>query len=90
MVSSPCDSLGLISEPRVPSQSFELRHLPGYVVSGGIELPIEGQPTRMLKPGDGFQVPVATPHAGGKSGDAKTVVVSTYVVEKGKPLASPA
>jgi quercetin dioxygenase-like cupin family protein len=62
----------------------------GYVVSGGIELPIQGQPTRMLKPGDGFQVPVATPHAGAKNGPVKTVVVSTYVVEKGKPLASPA
>src|ERR1700727_1153012 len=62
----------------------------GYVVSGGIELPVEGQPTRMLKAGDGFQVPVATPHAGAKNGDTKTVIVSTYVVEKGKPLASPA
>ena len=62
----------------------------GYVVSGAIELPIQGQPTRMLKPGDGFQVPVATPHAGAKNGPAKTVVVSTYVVEKGKPLATPA
>jgi quercetin dioxygenase-like cupin family protein len=62
----------------------------GYVVSGGLELPIEGQPTRMMKPGDGFQIPVATPHAGAKNGDTKTVIVSTYVVEKGKPLASPA
>jgi quercetin dioxygenase-like cupin family protein len=62
----------------------------GYVVSGGIELPIQGQPTLMLKPGDGFQVPVATPHAGAKNGDTKTMIVSTYVVEKGKPLASPA
>lgn len=62
----------------------------GYVVSGGIDLPIQGQPTRTLKPGDGFQVPVATPHAGAKNGDVRTVVVSIYVVEKGKPLASPA
>ena len=62
----------------------------GYVVSGGIDLPIQGLPTRTLKPGDGFQVPVATPHAGAKNGTVKTVVVSTYVVEKGKPLASPA
>ncbi len=62
----------------------------GYVVSGGIDLPIQGLPTRALKPGDGFQVPVATPHAGAKNGNVKTVVVSTYVVEKGKPLASPA
>ena len=62
----------------------------GYVVSGGLELPVQGQPTRMLKPGDGFQIPVETPHAGGKNGDVKTVIVSTYVVEKGKPLATPA
>ena len=28
-----------------------------YVLEGGFELPIEGEPTRTLKPGDGFQVP---------------------------------
>ena len=61
-----------------------------YVVEGGLELPIEGQPTRTLKPGDGFVVPPMTPHAGGKNGDKKTKIVSTYIVEKGKPLASPA
>jgi len=43
-----------------------------------------------LKPGDGFQVTAETPHAGGKNGDAKTRIASTYVVEKGKPLATPA
>ncbi len=62
----------------------------GYVVAGGIDLPIEGQPTKSLKPGDGFQVPAETPHAGGPNGAQKTTIVSTYVVEKGKPLASPA
>jgi quercetin dioxygenase-like cupin family protein len=61
-----------------------------YVIEGGLELPIEGQPTRTLKPGDGFVVPPNTPHAGGKNGDKKTRIASTYVVEKGKPLASPA
>jgi quercetin dioxygenase-like cupin family protein len=61
-----------------------------YVLEGGFELPIEGQPTRMLKPGDGFQIPPATPHAGGKAGTAKSKILITYVVEKGKPLASPA
>ena len=62
----------------------------GYILEGGLDLPIQGQPTRTLKPGDGFQVPPETPHAGGKNGDAKTKVAITYVVEKGKPLASPA
>src|SRR5262245_59741678 len=45
-----------------------------YVIEGGFELPIEGQPTRTLKPGDGFQVPPNTPHAGGKPGDKKTKI----------------
>jgi len=61
-----------------------------YVLEGGFELPIQGQETRMLKAGDGFQIPADTPHAGGKAGTAKTRVLITYVVQKGKPLASPA
>jgi hypothetical protein len=36
-----------------------------------------------------FQVPTRTPH-GGPNEPAKTVIISTYVVEKDKPLASPA
>jgi len=43
-----------------------------------------------LKPGDAFQIPAGTPHAGGMPGTAKTRILITYVVEKGKPLASPA
>lgn len=62
----------------------------GYVLEGGLDLPIQGQPTRTLKPGDGFQVPPETPHAGSKNGDKTTRIAITYVVEKGKPLASPA
>jgi len=60
-----------------------------YVMEGGFELPIENQPTKMLKPGDAFQIPPNTPHAGGKPGTAKSRLLITYVVEKGKPLASP-
>ena len=61
-----------------------------YVLEGGFELPVQGQPTRMLKAGDGFQIPPETPHAGGKPVAAKSRLLITYVVEKGKPLASPA
>ena len=61
----------------------------GYVAEGGTELTIDGQGTLKLAAGEGFQVPTGTPH-GGVNGPAKTVVISTYVVEKGKPLASPA
>ena len=38
-----------------------------YIVEGGLDLPIEGQPIRTLKTGDGFVVPPNTPHAGGKN-----------------------
>jgi quercetin dioxygenase-like cupin family protein len=61
-----------------------------YVLEGSIELPVQGQPTRMIKAGDGVQIPPETPHAGGKPSDVKSRVLITYVVEKGKPLASPA
>jgi quercetin dioxygenase-like cupin family protein len=61
----------------------------GYVAEGGTELTIEGQGALKLGAGDGFQVSTGVPH-GGVNGPAKTVVISTYVVEKGKPLASPA
>jgi hypothetical protein len=44
----------------------------------------------MIKAGDGFQIPPETPHAGGKPGDTKSRILITYVVDKGKPLASPA
>ena len=43
-----------------------------------------------FKPGDGVVIPPNTPHAGGKNGDKASHLISTYIVEKGKPLASPA
>ena len=61
----------------------------GYLVEGGTDLAIDGVGALSLKPGDGFQVPTGAPH-GGRNGPSKTVIISTYVVEKGKPLASPA
>ena len=60
-----------------------------YIIEGGTELAIDGVGTLTLKPGDGYQVPTGVPHSG-KNGTAKTVIAATYVVEKGKPLASPA
>lgn len=61
-----------------------------YVLEGSVEIPVAGRPTRMLKAGDTIQIPPETPHAGGKPSDMQTRLIITYVVEKGKPLASPA
>ncbi len=60
-----------------------------YLVEGALELDVEGQPALQMKAGDGFVVPARTIHAA-KNGPEKAVLASTYVVEKGKPLASPA
>jgi quercetin dioxygenase-like cupin family protein len=61
-----------------------------YMIEGTLELPIEGKPTLMLKAGDAFQVPPGTPHGGGKASNSKCRIAATFVVEKDKPLASPA
>lgn len=60
-----------------------------YVVEGGVELLVDGESGRTLSPGEGFQVPPGVPHSA-KNGPTKTVLAGTYVVQKDKPLASPA
>jgi quercetin dioxygenase-like cupin family protein len=60
-----------------------------YVVEGGLELSVKGEPVKAVKPGDGFQVPPETPHAA-RNGDKPTKLIVTFVVDKDKPLASPA
>lgn len=61
----------------------------GYLIEGGFELLIEGEQPRQLKAGDSYVVPPNTNHDA-KTGAAGAKVIATYVVEKGKPLASPA
>ena len=61
----------------------------GYVIEGATELTVEGVGTFNLKPGDAYQAPAGVPHSG-RNGSAKTTIAATFVVEKGKPLASPA
>jgi quercetin dioxygenase-like cupin family protein len=60
-----------------------------YVMDGELALFVKGQPDRKVKAGEGFQIPPEVPH-GGKTGDKPAKLVVTYVVEKDKPLASPA
>ena len=62
----------------------------GYVLEGTLELQITGQPPRTLKAGDVFYVPAGIVHDGKNVGSGPAKVLATYVVEKGKPVASPA
>jgi len=59
-----------------------------YILEGQILLEIEGKPPQTLKPGDTFFIPAGQVHAAKNSGTTPAKVVSTYIVEKGKPLAT--
>ena len=61
----------------------------GYVLEGDFTLLVEGQPPLPLKAGESYKVAPGAIHDA-RSGDKGAKVIATYVVEKGKPLASPA
>lgn len=62
----------------------------GYVLEGELELKIDGQPPKIIHAGETFFVPAGLVHDGVNSGKGKAKVLATYVVEKGKPVATPA
>jgi len=61
-----------------------------YVIEGEITVEVEGKPPATLKAGDTFFVPAGTVHRAKNTGKTPAKVVSSYVLEKGKPLATPA
>ncbi|HTM48662.1 MAG TPA: cupin domain-containing protein [Bryobacteraceae bacterium] len=61
-----------------------------YVLEGEAEILIEGQPARKVKAGDGFIIPSGARHDAHNTGSRPLKLVGVYVVEKGKPLATPA
>jgi quercetin dioxygenase-like cupin family protein len=61
-----------------------------YVEAGQFVLEIEGQPAKTLKAGDAFMVPANTVHNGHPAPGATAKVLATYVIEKGKPVSTPA
>jgi quercetin dioxygenase-like cupin family protein len=60
-----------------------------FVLEGSGELRIDGEPARLLKPGDAFQAPPDRIHCV-QIGDETARVCSTLVVRKGEPLVSAA
>jgi quercetin dioxygenase-like cupin family protein len=61
----------------------------GFVLEGQLVVEMEGKPPAMLKAGDVFFVPAGQVHAAKNTGTTPAKVISTYIVEKGKPLATP-
>jgi quercetin dioxygenase-like cupin family protein len=77
---APNASIGRHTHPGVES---------GYVLEGELTLIVEGQPEKTLKVGESYVVPNGAVHDA-RTGPAGGKVIASYVVEKGKPLATPA
>ena len=61
-----------------------------YVLEGEATLLVDGQAPRQVKAGESFVVPAGVVHDAHNNGTAAIKLVGVYVVEKGKPLATPA
>ena len=60
----------------------------GYVIQGDFVLKVVGKPDQTFKAGDSFETSPQTVHDGCSVSGNK--LIDTFVIEKGKPLASPA
>lgn len=61
----------------------------GYVLEGTVTIEINGA-SKTLKAGEAFFIPANTVHNATNGTTSSVSIISTYVVEKGKPLATPA
>ena len=62
----------------------------GYALAGQSSLEVEGEAPRLLNAGDSYAIPAGKVHDAKGVGAAPAKVLAVYVVEKGKPLATPA
>ena len=62
----------------------------GYTLAGSASLEIEGEAPKLLNAGDSYVIAGGKVHDAKVVGDAPAKVLAVYVVEKGKPLATPA
>jgi len=61
-----------------------------YVADGQALVKIAGKPDRTLRAGDSFSPAKGVVHSVRNTGPGPLTIVSTYVVDKTKPIASPA
>lgn len=78
----------------IPADTLADRHThpgidTGYVLEGDATLIVEGKPDQALKAGDSYAVPSGIPHDV-KTGPKGLKIMAVYVVEEGKPVATPA
>ena len=92
-LSIPNYSTALV-EVTIPGGGREGRHThPGsavvYVQQGALTLAMEGVPEKTYQVGELFYIPTGKIHEGINNGSTTVKAIASFVVEKGKPLASP-
>jgi quercetin dioxygenase-like cupin family protein len=60
----------------------------GYIVAGTVQMMIEGRPSLLLEAGDGFLIPPGIAHNARDLGPETGLMLSTYIVAVGQPLAT--
>jgi len=60
----------------------------GYILAGTVQMMIKDRQTLVLETGDGFLIPPNTPHNALDLGPDTGKMLSTYVVEVGRPIAT--
>ena len=61
-----------------------------YILEGQADILVDGQPVLHVKPGDSFIIPAGAIHDAHNTGTVPLRLVGVYVVDKSKPMASPA
>jgi quercetin dioxygenase-like cupin family protein len=79
---------------QIPANTCFERHThPGiessYILEGELILKVDGSPDKDNKAGAGVQIPAGAPHSGCTTA-AGAKILTVHVVDKEKPLASPA
>ena len=60
----------------------------GYIVAGTVRMEIVGKPTLIRQVGEGFLISPETPHNATDLGPGTGQMLSTYIVDPKKPLAT--
>lgn len=60
----------------------------GYILAGTVRMEVRAVPTLTLHAGDGFLIPPETPHNATDLGPGTGRMLSTYIVEPGRPIAT--
>ena len=64
--------------------------LVGYILEGELTLELEGKPTKIVKAGEAVLIEPLQVHEGFNKGNVPIKALATFIVEKGKPLTTPA